>query len=497
MRRLYPAVSGILLWLSFPPASLFFLAWLGLTPFLGYIAESRSKSNLLFGHLVFSLFYFGGVLYWIPRVLVTYGGLNWVVSLPIFGLMLVLMSLFLLPFTLLTHYVGRRDLRTGLLCAPGFWLLTEILRNYLLVNGFPWASIGYSQFPYVWLIQTADLGGVYFLSFLVVLVNCALLATIRLRNFKFGVSALVLFGLANLYGAYRVHVWEPVGTSRLTAGVVQGNIKLAEDREYYARMYFEELPHLAAQAADEGAQWILLPEAQNPFFFEQDFYFRTFWAAQASSLGVYVLFNSTRFDETAEGVYYNSAYQLDPSGHINYRYDKTHLVPFGEYLPFEKWLTFARPLVHEVGSFHPGSELVLAEIGEMKYGTLICYEAIFPEISREFSNGGAEILVNLTNDAWFGPTAAPGQHLQMAAFRAIENRKPLLRAANSGYSAIISVWGAVEEKTSLFSQEVLVTEVESNRSRTLFSYSGNGVNTAIIIVTFVIALRRRENSIAG
>jgi apolipoprotein N-acyltransferase len=497
MRRLSPAISGILLWLSFPPASLFPLAWIALIPFLVFVTEQRSRWSLFLGHLAFSFIYFGGILYWIPKVLVVYGELSWSLAVPVFLLMLALMSVFLLPFTLLTEWASRRSTRIGLLCAPGFWLLTELLRNYVLVNGFPWASLGYSQFPYSWIIQISDVGGVHLLSFLIVLGNSVLLVTLRHQETRAAWGMLFLFGMANLYGAYRVHLWEPEATYRIKAGLVQGNIKLAGDREYYARMYFEELPRLAKQAADGGAQWILLPEAQNPYVFEQDFYFKNFWQSQASSLGAYILFNSPSFDEVEEGVYYNSAYQLDPSGQVGYQYDKVHLVPFGEYLPFADWLTFARPLVKEVSSFHPGRGLELGAIGEISFGTLICYEAIFPEISRDFVHLGAEILVNLTNDAWFGPTAAPAQHLQMAAFRAVENRRTLLRAANSGYSAVISTKGEVQQMTSLYSKDVVVADVEGNQSKTPFWFIGNGLNSAIIIITFaslLIMIRRRETS---
>ena len=503
MRRLSffaPALSGVALWLSFPPTSAFPLAWVGMIPYLIFITKRRSKSSLLVGHLTFCFLYFGGVLYWIPQVLIVYGHLHVLVAGLVFGLMLALMSAFLLPFTLLTQCAAGRGRKLGLLCAPGFWLFTEIARNYWMVNGFPWASLGYSQFPYLWIVQIADLGGVYFLSFLIVLVNCGLLALFHMRDLRFALSILFIFGLTNLYGVYRLYLWEPVGSYRIKAGLVQGNISLAEDKEYYAKSYFEVLPRLARQASKEGAQWVLLPEAQNPYIFEQDFYFKTFWKKQASVLGVFILFNSAALDKTKEGVYYNSAYQLDPTGEVSYRYDKVHLVPFGEYLPFAEWLSFAKPLVAEVSSFHPGSDLRLARIGEVSYGTLICYEAIFPEISRSHVEGGAEILVNLTNDAWFGATAAPSQHLQMAVFRAIENRRPFLRAANSGHSAIVSLKGRVEQKTPLFVEDVIVSDVEANGVKSPFALIGNGLNGMLIMVTFVVLfvrLRQREKRSVG
>ncbi|MGW8181436.1 MAG: apolipoprotein N-acyltransferase, partial [bacterium] len=350
----------------------------------------------------------------------------------------------------------------------------------------------------LWIVQIADVGGVYLVSFLIVVVNSSIYAIVRFRDLRFACSSLLLLLVANLYGAYRVYIWQPEGSYRVKAGLVQGNINLAENREYYAKMYFEELPRLAQQAAEKGAKWILLPEAQNPYIFEQDFYFKNFWSGQARKLGAFILFNSASIDKAARGIYYNSAYQLDPDGEVSYRYDKVHLVPFGEYLPFADWLTFARPLVEEVSSFHPGSELRTGNVGELRFGTVICYEAIFPEISRDYVNLQAGILVNLTNDAWFGPTAAPKQHLQMAAFRAIENRKTLLRAANSGYSAVVSVRGEIDRQTSLFSQEIIVVDVEANSTKTPYSFLGNGLNIAIIMGTcasLLLACWRRENPI--
>jgi apolipoprotein N-acyltransferase len=286
-----------------------------------------------------------------------------------------------------------------------------------------------------------------------------------------------------------------VETGSVRVGLVQGNIALAENQEYYAERYFEALPRFFHSAVEQGAQWVVFPEAQNPFLIEQDFYFRTFWERQVSRSGIYLLLNSTAVNASKPGFYYNSAYLLGPSGKVVYRYDKVHLVPFGEYLPFKGLLDFAGPLVSEVSGFRAGDDLEVGSVGDVRFATLICFEAIFPELGRESVLQGAQILVNLTNDAWFGRTAAPTQHLQMAQFRAIENRRTLLRAANSGFTGVVSQLGRLKQRTDLFEEALVVTDVKTYGTKTLFSAVGDGLNIGIIILTIgALLLKRRDSS---
>ncbi|MDA2929503.1 apolipoprotein N-acyltransferase [Acidobacteria bacterium AH-259-O06] len=482
-------ISGTALWLSFPNFSFFPLAWVGLIPYLHFLLKKPPWGSVLLGHGVLTLVYFGGVLYWIPRVLTVYGNLSWLLALIAYALLLLLMSLFLLPFSLLTRWIAQRSVPLALLCAPGFWLLTELCRNYYAVNGFPWALLGYSQYPYSWIIQIVDLSGVYLLSLLVMAGNCALLGMFRLRSpkplFLFG----ILFFSANLYGAYRLFVWQPTQGSVLKTALVQPNIGLSESREHYARKYFETLPDYYRQAAAAGAKWVIFPEAPNPFFYKEHFYFKTFWERQISMHGAYLLFNTTIVERDSPSRYFNSAVLLDAQGREAYRYDKTHLVPFGEYLPLESWLGFFfQPLVQEVAGFSSGEALRVGDISGTHFATLICYEGIFPELSRKFVQQGAEIFVNITNDSWYGRTAAPRQHFQMAVFRAIENRKPFLRCANSGYSAVIDHLGRTTRQLGLFEEGILMAEVAENTYCSIYSYTGEWLNIGIVGVTVLLAL---------
>lgn len=489
-----PLLSGVALWLSFPDFSLFPLAWVGLIPYLYFLLDRPSWRRTLAGHFIVSSLYLGGVLYWIPRVLNLYGGLSWPVALGPFLLMILALGLFLLPFSLLVRLVAARSGRLALCCAPGFWVLTELLRNYYAVNGFPWALLGYSQYPYLWLSQVADLSGVYLVSFLVVLANCAILGLLQFRSWRLaGVTGLLL-AAANLYGVYRVYLWKPPPGAALQVSLVQPNIALAADREHYAGKYFEVLPDFYRRAVEKGARWVIFPEAQNPYSYQYDFYFKTFWERLVDGQGAYLLFNGAFFEEGPPARYFNSAILLNPEGLNTYRYDKIHLVPFGEYVPLERWLTFARPLVREVGAFSPGERFTVGEILGTRFGTLICYESIFPEMSRRLVREGAQLLVNLTNDSWFGQTAAPGQHLLMAAFRAIENRKPLLRCANGGYSAVINHLGQREQQLGLLQEGMIFSTVAGNSHRSLYSHIGEGLNLLIVFGSLVMGMMRvKEN----
>ena len=491
---LRPLVSGIGICLAFPDFSLYPLAWVALAPYLQFLLEADSRRRVLTGHLIFSSLYFGGVLYWIPRVLVEYGNLDWFTSALIFGLMVLLLDLFLLPFSLLTHAVGRRSANIALWSAPGLWILTELLRNYYTVNGFPWALLGHTQFAYRWIAQIADLSGVYLISFLVLLGNAALVALLRNRSRRIPIVFAICFTGANLYGLYRCQIWTPPSGPSLRVALVQPDVGLFADGRHYAKKYFDELPQHYGKAVEAGVDWVIFPEAQNPYLFNADSQFRAFWERRVQAAGVPLLMNVASVERPPSTRYFNSAYLLKGGEGVSYRYDKIHLVPFGEYVPMAEWLAFATPLVQEVGGFHPGREFVLGRVSGVPFATLICFEGIFPELARDFVRSGARILVNITNDTWYGTTAAPMQHFQFGAFRAIEQRRPLLRCANSGYSAHIDATGAVRSRTGLFEKRLLVDTVQSSSYRSVYSRVGEWINmflAGLALLGLIVPGRRR------
>ncbi len=481
-------LSGAMLALSFPDFSWFPLVWIALVPYLYVCFTAEGARELVVGHLLFCAAYFGGLLYWIPRVLVAYGGLSWLIGGLALVVMVLVLALLLAPFPLLVRWTAGRSWMAAALAAPGIWLMTELIRNAFPFGGFPWGALGYSQLPYSWVAQLADVGSVYLISFLVVLVNSAIFMCVFRRAFRFGALVAVLLGLVNLYGLYRVYFWVPQETGRVVVGVAQADIALQEVPAHYATKYFKTLAGQFDEAVRAGARWIVFPEAQNPYRFERDFYFREFWSDRVRRDHVYLLFNSTR--QGAQG-YYNSAYLLDPDGRPAYEYDKVHLVPFGEYLPLAALFGRAHALVAEVSGFTAGTGLTIGHVGSIPFTTLICYEGIFPELARSGVRQGAQVLVNITNDGWFGPTAAPAQHLQMTAMRAIENRRTCIRAANSGYSAIIGPKGRILMRTGLFQEALLVGTVTAFGSGSPFLTLGFGPCYLAIMVSLVLVFLTR------
>ncbi len=487
--------SGTALALSFAGSVGSVLAWLALVPYLLFLQSRPKWIATLSAHFLLSIVYFGGVLYWIPRVLVRYGNFGWPAAAALFLAMLALLAVFLLPFTLLTRWAADKDATRFALVAPAAWTLSELIRDRFAVGGFPWGLLGASQPPDAYWSQIADLAGVYGVGFLLVAFSAAVAGLLRKkRDWRLAGAVLLVWIASGLYGAYRIHFWSPPERDRIKVALVQPGIALDRDRDYYAQAYFETLPKYYAAAVEAGAQWVIFPEAPCPFVFERDFYFTTFWRRLVADHQTPLLFPSPAVD-AERGLRYNSLFQLAPGGQAVFRYDKVHLVPFGEYLPWGDVLGFAAPLTRDVGGFQPGDPSAgPGEVAGLRFAPLICYEGIFPELARDGVRRGAELLVNVTNDAWFGPTAAPRQHLRLASFRAVEQRKPLLRAANNGIVVFVDPWGRSSQLLPYDQTGTLTAEVPANAFRTLYSYLGDwpaALVGALAVVAAALPRRRR------
>jgi apolipoprotein N-acyltransferase len=246
----------------------------------------------------------------------------------------------------------------------------------------------------------------------------------------------------------------------------------------YASANVERHLVLTQRAADAGARLVVWPESSVPFLFDENPALAALLRDTARRREIYLFFGNDDRERRPEGRRIHvGAKLLDPSGELTLRYHKIQLVPFGEYVPLQPLFTlggrFAAKLVQEVSDFTPGTEAVTGLVDGHRIGGFICYEAIFPSLVRRFAAGGAELLVNVTNDAWYGTTSAPHQHLAMAAFRAIENRRYLVRAANTGITAVVDPRGRVIEPTRLFDTTVLVREVPFVAETTFYARHGN------------------------
>ncbi|MBW2066128.1 MAG: apolipoprotein N-acyltransferase, partial [Deltaproteobacteria bacterium] len=431
-QALFSAVlSGLMLTASFPPGDMGWMAWFALVPLLVALDKTSPSKAFRLG-LVAGMAHYLTLVYWVIVAMSHYGGLNFLVSGSVMVLLCLYLSLY--PALFSYFYVFLKESRLVALQAACVWVLLEYIRGRFL-TGFPWSLLGYSQYDFVELIQITDLVGVYGVSFLIVAMNGfiqgmafkesrLLKATLR-RDFPLLLS-MVLSVL--LYGHYRLSQEPPFRqrSPSLKVAVVQGNIDQSVKWDHnYQKKTMDIYTRLSLSAASFRPDLVVWPETSLPFFFQENNDLSKVVFEISKILDSDIIFGSPAYEREGNEVrYYNRVYYLPRGGNISF-YDKVHLVPFGEYVPMKRFLPFVNRLVPAAGDFTPGRRIEPLKADLVSPGILICFEAIFPEIAREHVANGADILVNLTNDAWFGRTSAPFQHLSMAVFRAVENDRPL------------------------------------------------------------------------
>jgi apolipoprotein N-acyltransferase len=507
-RTYVPAfASGAALVLCFPAFDLYPLAFVALVPFLVSASKMPAKGAFKAG-FVLGVPYFFGTQYWIYHSINHYGGVPFALSLLVVLLLSLYLSLYTGLFGAMFSGMLRRSSLPALLVAPFFWVVLEFARSYVF-TGFPWSSIGYSQYSFLMLIQFADITGVYGVSFLVLAVNGALADVFILRRrqeemplFQFYpviTGYILLFAAiaaALLYGNHRLAQVRP--GALLTVTVVQGNIEqdIKWDPLYQNHVMGNYRDLTAAALRDEPAppDMIIWPESALPFYFgfdqERTAKFKEFQRKIKMPLLVGAI--TVKSKEQGKYLLANSAVLLDPSREEPYTYDKIHLVPFGEYVPLKRVFFFLDKLVTGIGEYAPGENYQRASTAFGEFGTAICYEIIFPGLVRKFFQDGGDFRVTITNDAWFGRTAGPLQHWSMAVLRAVENRKPVIRAANTGVSGFIDSSGRIIAKTPIFKRMSLTSTVSTDRTRTLYSRYGDLFAFLCIIISVLLALTPRR-----
>lgn len=459
------AASGLLLAFSFPAVDWNWLAWAALVPLLWMLEEALPREAFRLGWITGATFYLG-TLYWLVYTIGTFSPIPYAAAVVPLLLLSAVLALYHGAFAAGVVFAGRRGL-DPVVFAPLWWVSLEWLRAWLGI-GFPWASLGYSQYRSPTLIQIAEITGVYGLSALIVLFN-TVLSTILSRRGTTAARAVQLFVLSLMlvvvqqFGVWRLN---DLGARdpdfSLRAAVVQGNVPQHEKwHPAFHEAAVATYARLTERAAEAGAELIVWPETAAPFFFHRGGPLADRIRAVGREARAWLLFGSPA--AVGEGTpamrMRNRAYLLSPDGETAGFHDKIILVPFGEYVPLRPLLFFADKMVEGLAPFGPGDAPRALPFGRRRLGVLICYEAIFPWLARELVTDGANVLVGITNDAWFGPTSAPYQHLAMAALRAVENRVPLLRAANTGISAIIRPDGSIEGATELFEPAVRVADL--------------------------------------
>jgi len=432
-------LSAVLFSLSFSSFNLWPLAWVGLVPFFIALENKSLRFSLGIGFLT-------GIIFWSLTI-------YWLVHVTLLGqiILIVYLSLYFALFSLFV-FLSKR-LKKGILLVPFFWVVLEYIRSYLF-TGLPWALAGFSQYRNLPVIQIAEITGAWGISFLVLFANVLIYSALKkLLKLNIILSCSFIIIISFVFGFYKLSLdpKEAKGEGfeiSVVGGNIPQDIKWDRQAKEFIRKNYEELTVLAAKDKPELIIW---PEAAVPALWGED---------ELEFKQLYSFINSQKINLLTGtvshfgGKYYNSALFISKSGVPQLIYHKLHLVPFGEFVPLKNLFPFLESIA-PVGDITPGKRYTIFE-KPAPFGVLICFEDLFPELSRRFVQKGATFLVNITNDAWYKKTSAASQHLAASVFRAVENRIYLARSANTGISGFIDPYGRLELLKGRNSEEIFI-----------------------------------------
>ncbi len=504
-------LSGVLLAFSFPRSEFFLLAWIAFIPLFFAIRKQSPAKSFLLGWLA-GLAYFIGTLSWLAETMSDFGGLHILAATGVNFLLIAYLSLYVGLFCALLHFVAPDHEYSLLLMAPALWVVLEYAKGHLL-TGFPWVSLAYSQYRNLSMIQIADFGSVYSVVFVIVLVNSALyLFIVKWRSegqssVKSLFVGFVVLLLTFSYGTFRLSQ-TITGSETVSVAVIQGNVAQTEkwDRSFQ-KLTVEKYLSLSETTLQKDQivrpDLIIWPESALPFIFGSEAVHEEtlldFVKKEKFDLLVGAPSMSSPAGEAAQISLYNSAFLLSPNKGVASRYDKMHLVPFGEYVPFPDLFFFANKIVSGISDFSPGSTVLVMSAGGSRISVAICFEVIFPDLVRQFVKNGAGIMTTITNDAWFGQSAAPYQHFSMLVFRAIENRVPFARAANTGISGFVDAQGRIIAQSKLDIEATLTEDLTPGKWKTFYTLRGDlfVALCAMIVAIFFVRhfYKRRKNDV--
>jgi len=512
-------VSGVLQVVIFPLENFYMLCWVAVAPLLVAILRARRAGPLplegslkrlpalpmqgfLLGYLC-GIVWYGGNCYWVYDTMKQYGGIGSFGAAGLLLLFCLYLGLYHGAFGLITAWIGQRSVRTALVAAPFVWVALELARTR--VSGFPWDLLGIAQTDNIPLARIAHVTGVYGISLEIMIVNTAFAAAFLLRHQR---RVSLLFASFAAAFVLQIARWMPLPAFAVdrSAVLVQENVPVLDNSDW-TRQYFEDTlrqlkalshspdlgatgnPTLANRAGKGPTPGLIVwPESPAPFF-SGDPQFRSGLSQLAIESQAWVVAGNVSGGSDGStqnpSTIFNSASLISPSGEWMGRYDKMHLVPFGEYVPLKPFLGFAGGLTKEVGDFTPGASRRPLQAGEEKLGVFICYESIFPDEVRQFAKSGAQVFVNISNDGWYGDSGAYAQHLKQARMRSIENDRWLLRATNTGVTAAIDPFGRITQsvprkvRTSLVANYAVVDET------TFYTRHGDWLAYACAIISLV------------
>ncbi len=504
------ALSAWLLIFSFPNFDWWALAWVGLTPlFIALVRKPHMGRAFVLGWATGTFFFYISC-YWLTHSMIHYGGIPAWIAYPLLVPAALVLGFFPAICCAALAFVCLRFGTRGLVAAPFLWASFEWARFAL--TGQLWNAIGYSQAYVPSLIQAARWGGVYLIGFLIVAVNAAFAywilertkRAVRIVALMVGAVALVI--LSSLMVSDLPATREPIAV----VVAVQPNVPMKFNRSAaetamlinrHLMMSEGELWKWEAKQATQKqlARVVIWSESPMNFSYAHDTEFRELLTRFAQRNQTSVLFNS--LEPSADGGTHNSAMMINERGLPVARYDKIHLLPFGEFVPLPHWIPGANAVSGIVGGFVPGDRLPLMPLGDSlnaaRAGVFICYDSAFPSLTRNYAAQGADVLINISNDGYLGRTAVMRQHLANAVFRAVETARPVLRVTNTGISAFVSPRGEVSDTTASFTPEARTWTVSrASNSKTFYTNYGEVFPAACAVISFLIwaaSLTTRRN----
>ena len=496
VRFVLAIASGVLLALSFPDYALGWLAFVALLPLLIAITRATGTWEAFFLGWASSAVAWMLMVPWVVRVMSHYGGLPYAVGVLLFVAMSLYLGLYGGLFALLVKRMRLRLEFLPWLLVPLAWAAVELGRTYLF-SGFPWNLIATTVVDYPSLIQIDRAIGPYFLGALIVLPS--VIAAWWITQKPASIATVLVSGLLGIL----IMVWWGTGlvASKLvprhtagattTAALLQPNIsqEMRWDNDNVMVIY-KRMMDMTIEAARHGAKIVIWPESTVPLSYTQTDFFRSSIESVSREYDIDIILGSVATDPARRGRIWNSAFLASDGTTIGH-YDKIRLVPFGEYVPLRKMLFFAEKLVHAVGEFEFGTN-DKPLVGKLSYGPAICYEIVFPQITRTQIRNGADVLVTITNDAWYDGTSAPKQHLWQARLRAVEGNRYLLRAGTTGISAFIDPTGRVVSSLPMGTSGILYATFQPRTAMTTYTRWGDWFAWGATLVVLIGLVRRRS-----
>lgn len=483
-------LSAFLYNLAFPKLNLAETAWIALVPLIARVQTRTPKRAFYEGWLCGALAYCGLLRWLIP----TFQAANLSIFLALAAL--IALSAYLgLYWGAWTWWIAiaspRRCVNRGsaVLSGAAVWVVLEYIRTHLF-SGFPWALLSDTQVHRLALIQIASFTGAYGVSFLIAWGNLAITAALRGNRRALQPIAATLIAILGI-GAWQLRKANSLTTHPIKIALLQGNIdQYKKWNEAYVAEIKQTYATLLDRATAEHPDLIIWPETSVPGYLLQDPPLRLWLTGIVLKSHTSQIVGAPYLEPNNDA--YNAAFAISPYGIAQARYAKQHLVPFGEVVPMQSVLGRWISVLNALGGFKAGDDSPVMTVAGVPMGMSICYEAIFPDLVRRSVVMGAQMLVNITNDGWYLKTAAPYQHLAPNVYRAIENRRWLLRADNTGVSAIIDPWGRIAAQTPIFEAKVLVGTAYPREEKTFYTRWGNVFAWGCLAIIFVGIRRRRD-----